>query len=121
MRAIFTQPAPQTRITWHVAVPDDGWFSASLGLREDAWTTPGDGVLFMVGVSDGKHFDELFNLVINPYGNPADRHWYPVSLDLSQYAGQTVDLICNTYSGPPGHDDRRGDFALWAAPRIVVH
>lgn len=121
-RAIFTQPAPQTRIIWHFTVPDDAWFTASLGLKPEAWTMGGDGVLFLVGVSDNNgHFEQLLNVPINPAGNPSDRIWHNVTVDLSPYAGQTVDLICNTYSGTPGHDDRTGDLAVWGSPRIVVH
>jgi hypothetical protein len=91
-------------------------------LRQDAWAVEGDGVLFQVGVSDGSEFTELFSLVVNPYANPADRNWHDLFVDLSGYAGQRVDLIFNTRAGPPDppSDDRRGDAALWAEPKIVT-
>lgn len=122
-RSIFvTQPS---RITWTETIPDHGWLDVSLGLREEAWARPGDGVLFLIGVSHSGSasgegvYDELLSLVVNPYANPADRQWYPLRLDLSPYAGQTVELIFNTRPGPTG-DNRDNDLAVWGAPRLVV-
>ena len=61
---------------------------------------------------------------MNPYGNPADRDWHDVSLDLSDHAGTAVELIFNTRSSwsPQGmaKDDQNGDLALWGAPRITA-
>jgi hypothetical protein len=117
-RAILMKNLPGTRLTWHVTVPDRGWVKTGLGLTEDSWKIQGDGVLFSIGVSDGKTYDELLSLTVNPFSNPSDRRWNEISLDLSQYAGETVDVIFNTRSGPK--DDRNGDFALWGEPRIIV-
>lgn len=118
--AIFVQEP--SRLTYEVTVPDNGWLKVSLGVKEEAWTTVGDGVYFFVGVSEGAHYETLATQVVNPYGNPADRKWQDLMLDLSQYAGQTVDVIFNTRSSPPTppRDDRNGDLALWGAPEIVV-
>jgi hypothetical protein len=116
--AIFTKELAGTRLTFRVTVPDRAWLKTGLGLTEDAWKTPGDGVLFMIGVSDGKTYDELLSLTVNPFNNASDRRWNEISLDLSQYAGETVDVIFNTRSGPK--DDRNGDFAVWGDPRIIV-
>lgn len=117
-RSIYTKNLSGTRVTWKITVPDNGWLKVSLGILEDGWTMPGNGVLFSIGVSDGKTFDELVSLTINPFNNTSDRRWNDLSLDLSQYAGETVELIFNTRSGP--NDDRNGDFAAWGEPRIVV-
>jgi hypothetical protein len=117
-RAIFTKDMAGTRLTWHVTVPDRGWLKTGLGLTEEAWKMQGDGVLFSIGVSDGKTYDELLSLTVNPFSNASDRRWNEISLDLSQYAGETVDVIFNTRSGPK--DDRNGDFAVWGDPRIIV-
>ena len=57
---------------------------------------------------------------MNPYGNPADRKWNEVLLDLSTYAGQTVHIVFKTNSSGPGKDDRNGDLAVWGEPRIVI-
>lgn len=119
-RAILTkQPS---RIKYNITVPDEAWLKFSLGLLEESWTTQGDGVLFQVLVVSGPENVELLSLVVNPYGNPSDRGWQPLVLDLSQFAGENVDLVFNTYASPPPNTerDRNGDAALWGAPRIVI-
>ena len=116
--AIVMKELAGTRLTWRITVPDRGWLKVGLGLKEDGWKMQGDGVLFSVGVSDGKTYDELLSLTVNPFTNASDRRWNEISLDLSQYAGETVDLIFNTRSGPK--DDRNGDLAVWGEPRIIV-
>ena len=45
-----------------------------------------------------------------------------MTLDLSEYSGETVDLFLNTNNSPPSHpqrDDPNGDLAVWGDPRIV--
>ena len=102
-------------------MPDDGWLKVSIGLKPESWTAEGNGVLFLVGVSDGKRFDELFRQHVNPFGNPGDRRWIPVWVDLSAYAGEEIELIFNSRIGPDGQpDDPRNDHALWGKPEVVV-
>ena len=120
-KAISVQPAAGTRLTWKVSVPDSAWLKVALGLKPEAWTNEGDGVKFLVGVSDGRHYEELFTQYVNPFGNPGDRRWIPVMVDLSAYGGEQIEIMLNTYSSMPGKgDDRRNDFALWGAPEIVI-
>jgi hypothetical protein len=118
--AIFTKDLAGTRIIWHETIPDNAWLKVNLGLLEEAWTVQGDGVLFRVGISDGKNYEDLLSVTVNPFANPGDKRWTDVTLDLSQYAGEAVDVIFNTNSSSPGHDDRNGDLAVWGAPRIIV-
>ncbi len=108
-----------SRLIWQEGVPPHAWLDVTLGVREDAWTKPGDGVLFMVGVTANGKYDELVSLVVNPSGNPADRQWYPLLLDLSPYAGQKVEIIFNTRAGA-GAATPDNDFAVWGAPAIVT-
>ncbi len=123
-KSIFT--ADPSRIGWHFTVPQDGWLKVSLGIKEQGWTMPGDGVVFQIGISTGTAYEELLRLVVNPFSEPADRQWKDLTLDLSPYSGKEVDLIFNTLSSPdpphgqPPKDDRNGDLALWGAPRVVV-
>ena len=120
-KSIAPRPSAGTRLTWHLQIPDDGWLRVNLGLKPEAWTQEGDGVLFMVGVSDGRSFEALFSQYVNPYGNTADRRWIPVMVDLSAYGGEEVDLIFNTFASQPGKpSDERNDFALWGTPEIVI-
>jgi hypothetical protein len=108
------------RITFHVRVPEDGWLKVSLGLKPEAWTIEGNGVYFYAGVSDGRAFERLFEQTLNPFKNPSERRWIPVTVDLSAYAGEEMDIILNTVaSGPGGPPDDRGDMPLWGAPEVV--
>lgn len=118
-RAIFTEPA--SRIIWRIEVPDDAWVRVALGVKPEAWEEEGDGILFRIGVSDGRQYDELINQHVHPFANKGDRRWIPVMVDLSAYAGEQVELIFNTNSSLPGKgDDPRGDLALWGAPEVVI-
>jgi hypothetical protein len=118
-RAIFTE-AP-TRMVWKVKIPDDGWIMASLGMKPETWDKEGDGVYFRIGVSDGVAFEDIVTLHVDPFHNKADRRWIPVAGDVSQYAGEEVEVIFNTNNSMPGKgDDRANDMALVAEPRIVV-
>jgi len=115
-----------SRITYQVTVPQNGWLKTSIGMLEPSWTMQGDGVLFSIGVSEGATYEDLFRMVINPFGEPGQRRWFDVSSDLSAYAGKTVNIIFNTRPSPPpepGHaqaDDRNGDMPVWGDPRIVI-
>ena len=102
-------------------MPDDGWLRVNLGLKPEVWEKPGDGVLFMVLVSDGKASDQLFKEQVDPFNKPADRRWIPVMVDLSAYGGEQVDLIFNTYASPPAVPaNLDNDQPLWGAPEIVI-
>lgn len=120
-KAVLLKPAVGTRLIYKVTVPDDAWLSVAVGLRPEGWTEEGNGVLFQVGISDGRTHEVLFSQHVNPFANQGDRKWIPVMVDLSTYAGEQVDLIFNTYSSPQGQaPDERGDLAAWGHPEIVV-
>ena len=121
-QAIFVKES--SRLVYSVTILDNAELKVNLGLLEDAYSTPGDGVLFRVLATpaNGKQ-DELLNQVLNPFANSGDRGWHPVSLDLSEYAGERVDLFFNTNASPPGRPgpaDTNGDLAVWGSPRIVT-
>lgn len=119
-------PSEPARAGWHFTVPDNAWLKVSIGMKEQSWTMQGNGVIFQIGITNGKTYEELLRLHVNPFTEPGDRQWKDLTLDLSPYSGQAVDLIFNNLSGPdptPGHpflDDRNGDLPLWGAPRVVV-
>jgi hypothetical protein len=120
-RAVLIQPAVGTRLIFKVRVPDDAWLKVAVALQPEAWDKPGDGVLFRVLVSDGRTSDPLFSQHVDAFGNKADRRWIPVTVDLSAYAGEEVDLIFNTNSSSPGKvENHDNDLALWGAPEIFV-
>jgi hypothetical protein len=78
----------------------------------------------MVGISDGRAFEPLFEQHVNPFAMQGDRKWIDVRVDVSTYAGEEVDLIFNTFASPPGKSpplgDSRNDLGLWGSPQIVV-
>jgi hypothetical protein len=120
-KAIAVTPTVGSRLIFKTRVPDDGWLRVFMALKPEAWTQEGDGVRFMVLVSDGRASDELFTQDLDPFSNQADRKWTPVMVDLSTYAGEEVDLIFNTFASPPRKiGDIRNDLAVWGAPEIVV-
>lgn len=113
-----------SRIVYSVAVPENAELHVSPAILEEAWTQQGDGVLFRILVTpqNGTQ-DEILNLVLNPFANPSDRNWHDLTLDLSEYAGETVDIFFNTNASPPSRpqrDDHTGDLAIWGAPRVIT-
>jgi hypothetical protein len=116
-RAIFAHPTSQ--ITWHVTVPDRARLDLALGISEEAWTKPGDGMRFRVDVRDGGTDKLLFERHLEPAVWVADRGWQPVSLDLSGFAGSTIDLILSTHASKTGEADPRYDWAMWGSPMIT--
>jgi hypothetical protein len=119
-------PSEPARVGWRFTVPADAWLKVSIGMKEQSWTTQGNGVIFQIGVTNDKTYEELLRLHVNPFSEPGDRQWKDLTLDLSPYSGQSVELRFNNLSGPepaPGQapqDDRSGDFPAWGAPRVVI-
>jgi len=112
---------PVSRLIFKVTVPDDASLRVWIGLDPEVWDKEGDGVLFRVGVSDQRTYEELLNQHLNPLSVKSDRQWVPVSIDLSAYGGRQVDLIFNTNSSLPNRpEDTRNDKPLWAEPAIFV-
>ena len=57
---------------------------------------------------------------MNPYENEPERKWIPVTVDLSAYAGEQMQVIFNTRDSPPKIEpDSRNDLPVWGAPEIV--
>lgn len=112
-----------SRLVYEATVPNDGELRFSIGLLESEWETEGDGVLFRVLVGADGPPEEVINVQLDPFNNPGDRGWLPLSIDLSDFSGETVRLFFNTNSSPPQRppvDDRAGDAALWGGLRIIA-
>jgi hypothetical protein len=102
-------------------VPDDAWLRVAVGTRPESWTQEGNGTYFLVGVSDGRSYEEVFTQHVNPFANAGDRKWIQVWVDLSAYAGEEVQLVFNTRSSPKDQAaDERNDLPLWGDPEIIV-
>lgn len=113
-RAIVAPGA--SRIAWAVTIPENAWLLVSGGLREEAWTTKGDGVVFRISMND----DEVLNMAINPFGDSGARRWNDFEIDLSEFAGETINVFLKTFPSLPGSNDSDGDMPVWGEPRIVT-
>jgi hypothetical protein len=113
---------PPSRIIFHdLKVPPNARLELFLAVREDAWLKGTDGVYFRVGVSQGANFRNLVARQLDPFRVEGDRGWVPISIDLSEFGGQTINVIFNTHESPPGHPAHgMYDFAVFGAPRIVA-
>lgn len=100
------------------------WLRTHLALDPAVWDKDGDGMLFRIGIRNlgdaQAPYREIFTQYLNPHGVPADRRWVAVSLDLTEDAGEQVELIFNTNTGPPGHMDGRNDIGIWGAPGVYL-
>ena len=97
-----------SRIAWDITLPKGAWVEAYLGLPEPGLGSGGD-VLFRIGTSTGKLFEDLVQQVVPPATSTGASEWTFVAADLSHLSGRTISLIFNT--GGPG---------IWGAPRVVV-
>ncbi len=113
-------PSPVSRHPHHLqgSRPRRRVAEVSLGMKPEAWTQEGNGVCFIVGVSDGRAFETLFTQHVNPFGNAADRRWIPVMgrpLRLRR-RGDRPDLQ-HPRQPEQGRDDRRNDLRAVGQPR----
>jgi hypothetical protein len=124
------------RVKFEFEVPESAVFETGVGMREESWSIPGDGVVIYIYVTplgaDGKPgynpdgsliTRELLSLAVNPHGTPADQVWHDLTLDLSEFAGKRVELVLVSRASPPSSPPRRdtaGDQLVWGHPRIVV-
>ena len=114
------EATPPTRLTWKVRIPEDAWLRVHVGMKPESWAAEGDGVLFYVVISDGRADEKLFEQYVNPFINTGERKWIPVMVDLSQYAGEEMQVIFNTRNGKGDRQDLNNDFAVWGAPEIIT-
>jgi hypothetical protein len=106
-------------MTWHLTMPPRAKFVAAIAVHPMVWAEPGDGVNFRVIAEDNGRTIELLSRHVDPVHAPADRRWIPVELDLSSFAGRSIDLALMTDPSAPGvPPEAANDFALWAEPRI---
>jgi hypothetical protein len=101
-----------SRIAWSVTVPENAWLIVSAGVQEEGWKTAGDGVSFRISMND----DEVLHTVIDPYGDPSDRQWNDLEIDLSEFAGETMNVFLKTFPGK----NADGDLPAWGEPRIIT-
>jgi hypothetical protein len=59
----------------------------------------------------------VWSAVVDPFHRAEQQAWVPVDVDLSEFAGQTVDLILTNGPGPA--NNAYADWCLWADPELV--
>ena len=94
-------------------------FEVGYGVNPDRW---GDllphRVGFGISVRPPAGSERLVvSAEVDPYDRATNRRWHDVAVDLSPWAGETVELVLRT-TGPPGAAPD-ADLAGWAAPRLV--
>ena len=106
-------------ITYIFDLPAHAQFKTALALNPAIWhPDKGDGVEFVVRLQAGAQGHELLRRYIDPKHSAADHTWHTVSIDLSAYGGQQVQLALTTLPGPKG--DSSYNWAGWAQPKIVL-
>jgi len=118
-RSILTEQ--QTRLTYHVTVPRHAQFLAELGLVRSGHVQLHDDVLFLVGVSDGHTYRTAKSILVAADDTLPDHEWRPITVNLEEYAGLTIDLVLNTRIARVAHPEARPSVAAWTRPRVVVH
>jgi len=77
----------------------------------------GGGVDFRLEIRDSAgRIRPLYDRYIDPKHNLAERRWIPGSVDLSEYMGQTVELLFTTTAGTKG--DTCAAWAGWGDPHF---
>ena len=118
-QVLYQHPAVAgaSRIAYQVYIERGATLVFDVATAPESWGQSGDGVTFAVYVRSDGGAQQVFSTYIDPKQNEADRRWHPHAIGLSAYAGQTVDIIFETGTGPAG--DFRYDWAGWGAPRLV--
>lgn len=109
---------PPAEITYKLKIPPKAFLEFGIGIKPEAWSRSGDGVLFEISIVDAqsqKH--KLFSKYIDPKNEETDRKWHDVKIDLSKYNDQEVLLSFATSSDLASN--RGYDLAGWSEPRVV--
>ena len=125
--AIETQPI--SRMTWPVAIPARAVLTTSLALKPGSWNQQGSGILFRIGIADGRTYEELLTRHVDPLHHVEDRQWIPVTINLARYGGfkwslfyqpsrRMWQIVFNTSFDPSYIDESRAGLPVWGAPAI---
>ncbi len=123
-RVLFEHPTPEapdtsTRVSFRgLKIERDLTLDFAIGINEEAWDKPGDGVEFELLVrEEGKEkAHSIFKKYIDPKSRAEDRRWFDESIALSAYSGRSIELIIKTSAGPRG--DTGYDWAGWSGLSI---
>ena len=118
MRRSVWIDAPTALTYHHIALGLHPAFRAFVAIHPAIYgQVNADGATFQVDVRADGQTRRLADVYINPIAHPELRRWLPLDVDLSAYAGQTVDLTLGNSPGPANND--YADWCLWGDPRVV--
>lgn len=106
-------PGSASRGVW---VPSGARLEYTVGMDEGVWDKTTDGVEFRIAVREGERLTPVAARRVDPKSQPSDRGWISGSVDLSQFAHRTVELVISTDS--VGASDF--DWGGWATARIAI-
>lgn len=110
---------PPSRVSYLLRIPPDTMLSFDIGMNEETYNKPGDGVFFLIEVEYGNEFhlkDRIFFRYINPRRNEKERGWLHFQLALTKYFNKEVRLSFITRPGPYPIDCWRD--AGWRRPHL---
>ena len=106
---LYQHPGPsgQADIVYRVSVPEGGALRFAIALSPEVWSREkGDGTRFRIYVHElGAPYagGRVFAHYIDPKHRPSDCRWRKYLVDLSPWAGRTVNLHLVTDWGPEGN------------------
>lgn len=113
---------PTSRVTARVHIPYDSELHFGIGLDPEALKFHrSDGIEFNVYIKDQKIGEDelqLYSRYLNPDDPQFSPTWQDAILDLSNYAGDDVEIIFETLPGPI--NDINYDWGGWSSPVIVA-
>lgn len=117
---------PPTLLTYrHVHLPPGViHFRCRIAIHPHVWTEGNaDGAEFILEVRPDESgarstvSRRVLSAVVDPFHHIEQQVWVPVDVDLSEFAGQTIDLILTNGPGPA--NNAYADWCLWADPELV--
>jgi hypothetical protein len=125
IRDVLYQHPPESgkaEIIYRVDLPESSALRFSIALSPEVWTPEmGDGASFQIYILDTQspaNGEFVFVRYINPKMNPSDQRWRNYLIDLSPWAGKSVEIQLITEAGPNG--DWSFDWAGWSDLQIVT-
>ncbi|HLY20547.1 MAG TPA: YfhO family protein [Bryobacteraceae bacterium] len=121
-KAVLYEHPPYERLPFRIAItPASREFSFDVAMQpavyDGSMPVCGAGVQFRLEVRDSAgRIRQVYERYIDPKHNPAERRWIAASVDLSEYLGQTVELLFTTLPGPTG--DTCAAWAGWGDPHF---
>jgi hypothetical protein len=118
-RAILFQH-PTSQVIYSVTLPKRARLYFGLGMDPAVWSKS-DGVEYNIYLQKPEEPDVLyrvFHRYLDPNNNPDDRDWLDQEVNLSDYDGQTVDIIFEALPGLAG--DTNYDWGGWSNPVLVT-